>query len=429
MQYLRTAWAQKYLGIHSFIIIFSLAIWLALYPGYFSPDSLSIVQDVKNNNRPGIHGIFWYEYVHVTSFLGNYISLSTLINLLIFNFSIFFFSKSFFEKKFSFIAVIVILFPATWTFGLTLWHDVPFTSGTLLIVAITKKWMQSRTKMKISEICFFFLGIYFVLTRYNGIIIVSFFCIYVLFKLGRKNPIFLRSILVYGLFVVTMYFSTLSTTYLKNFNNASVYFMRSDISCLIAQKPDLISEFIDEKNFRDWESLSACTWFNDSKLEKNYLLEVSKVRGLFQEIFLNHPVEVLNMHYKRNEYMMNPLSALQSPAPFLHTVNDLNSSRGLLGTNIYSMANDISRSMNYLRFLIANLPLSIVVFSVIFYMRRPKYLFFGTLCVLLFVPIFVTAPTPDSRLVYPLLILVQMYVVRSLMVSVRLFRSRWRAHP
>ena len=111
--------------------------WIVFFPGFFSGDSFAAVDMATSGELTNSYTASWAIYVRIFSFHGHAIALLTLINGLLLTYSITRFAYSVMPKKNASIAsFIIILTPLAWGMGITLWHDIPMTSGFLILTAI-----------------------------------------------------------------------------------------------------------------------------------------------------------------------------------------------------------------------------------------------------------------------------------------------------
>lgn len=394
------------------VIFFSIFIWSALFPGYYSDDSINTMHDLKIGQFHGIQGTIWNLYVYIFTLFGKEPTILSLLSLLVLNFSIRFFCSEFLITKIHLKTWIIILFPATWTFGLTIWHDVPFTSGLLLSITVIKKSNFFRKKLSFQSYSILLFGNFLILTRMNGLLFSCTILILLIRKVtiqeNRATVMYLILLLILQCVPV---FNLVAGQERHQFQSGQ-YFMRADLSCLSATEPRIMEKIFKKDQLEKWKSRSACNWFNDSIVETENLATDSRaINVIYLRTLKEAPIDILIVHWKRNGYLIDPVIALKEPAPFLHTDNDWNSEKGALGEKVYQFFNIVSRSNNFFRGILANHAI-VFIFLLVLYLRGKKHALIPTfLSALLCTTNFVIAPHPDSRFVYITILFGYVFVV------------------
>lgn len=403
---------QKNRNIKISIFLFSVTIWLILYPGYYSDDSLNTIQDLKVNNFNGIQGFVWSSHAFLTSLGGTVPELSTLVGLLLLSYSILLFCNTFLPNKSNLTAIVVILIPSVWSFGLTLWHDVTFCAGILFALSLIKQTNLFETKMNKYQLVQLLASQYLVLTRLNGLAISITLIIILIWKLRKRRQELLVVPILFFVCLIPISINWLNSEKQGDVIASGQYFMRSDISCVASEKPKLLEEILTPQEIIQWKSSAACTWFNTSKVEmSSNKPKFSKTQKIWLALTVNHPIQVWEIHWQRNGYLINPVKALLKPAPFIHSSNDWSSEQGLLGSRIYTVFNALSKFSNYTRSVGANhLVLYASIFlGFVFGLRSLKYCLVALALVTLMM--FVIAPHADTRFVYSTLLIGYIVIV------------------
>ena len=110
--------------------------WIIFYPGFFSTDSFSAVSQAQSGDLSNAGTASWSLYIRYFSFLGDAIPLLTLISGLALTYSVTCLAYSLSTKKVAAISSFVLVAtPVVSAMGITLWHDIPFTAGLILVSA------------------------------------------------------------------------------------------------------------------------------------------------------------------------------------------------------------------------------------------------------------------------------------------------------
>jgi 4-amino-4-deoxy-L-arabinose transferase-like glycosyltransferase len=208
--------------------------------------------------------------------------------------------------------------------GITLWHDIPFTAGLLLVVSFIIKRLRFENRKLKADLCALLIpGAILITFKPNGIATLIVFALLLL--LQKKS----RSLCMHLLLAVSIATGiTLSLSYgvLKQAPINEYYgqeWMRADISCYAStsEGSKFIEANIDEiRNITDWASTDACTFLNNASLSVEQKTLAQKfVPGAWISILLSDPLFVLNTHFQRHEYLFpNPFSPFPE-VPFLHS--------------------------------------------------------------------------------------------------------------
>ena len=403
---------------------FSILIWIALYPGYFSSDSLNSVKDLGDLNFNGGQGVVWSIYVFISSLFGFSPALSTLTGLIILNLSIIYFCNIFCDTRQNFTVIAILAMPSTWSFGLTLWHDVTFSAGMLIALALLKKSNTFANNLTHKDFLLFLSSNFLLLTRLNGVI----FCVVFLsiFMWNKRNQLHQneKSLIIILFLGILVAIQLVGSTKQEQVLRSGQYFMRADISCIAAKKAHLLNSVLTVDEVAAWKSAQACSWFNTSQIELSQEnLRTVEISRIYFYLFINHPEELLRVHWDRNGYIFDPIGSLKTPAPFIHSHNDWNQSRGLLGEKTFTLFNDLSRIANLLRGIVANsgfFALTILLLFVFRYKSLRYCVAFGSALSLL---MFVIAPHPDTRFIFANVLIGQIILTN---LFVKLFN---RFHP
>ena len=385
--------------------------WIVFFPGFFSGDSFAAVDMAKSGELTNSYTASWAIYVRLFSFHGQAIALLTLINGLLLIYAITRFAYSVMPKKNASVAsFIIILTPLAWGMGITLWHDIPMTSGILILMAIYTEVFQKNTLTKLDLYLNLILGSILITFRPNGLPTLVVFG--VLFFIINRNRNLVR---LWLLSTFTALITILVTSYaivgLSPINSHYAQeWMRNDISCFAntAKGEGFVEANIPSIGTTEtWRSNRACTFLNDAKLTYDQKIAAQDfVPRAWIELFLSEPGFVLSTHMQRNAYLIPiPIYGIPAP-PFLHSTIEFED-RGIAWTFPVLAENMriLMRLWNVISGVSAWAGLWIVILYIILWMEADKHLkiplifSFSTLLVL-----FVFAPIPDGR--YSLIVLI-----------------------
>jgi hypothetical protein len=139
--------AQRLLREHRPTIVLTIAAflpllawWFATIPGFYSPDSIAVVDQVRTGNWSNVHTTAYTAWVYVTSLGGRSWSLVTLSQVALVGSCLVIFGRSVVQRGISLIAVTATLatltsLPHVGGLSVSVWKDVPYVAGAVLVAA------------------------------------------------------------------------------------------------------------------------------------------------------------------------------------------------------------------------------------------------------------------------------------------------------
>lgn len=404
---------SKYLFVYT-----SLIWWGLFYPGFYSGDSFGALDQAKSGDISNIYTSAWPLTLKIITLGGRVPGLATLTCVLVLSYSVTFFCRLALPKSSGKLAgALLLMTPVVGAMGITLWHDIPMTAGLLLILSIVIKTKIFQDRLSKSDLTHVILGSILAAYRPNGLVtIIVFFVLIFLIKRSRR-------VLVVGSLVilVSLTFSVLTTWAVaqKSLMN-SVYaqeWMRSDIACTWAMKPEVISQTTQNKMeqiapLSHWKNAAGCTFLNGLQFSSEQVNQSTElVPSIWLQVFGSDPLGVLKTHVTRNAYLLPiPTSRAMHP-PFLHSTIEY-SDRGIsfAQPRIVEAFRPYVRAWNGLRPItaFAGLWIAVLLLMAIFMKRsRPSTVPALAMSVALGGILFAFAPIPDGRYALPILIVSQ----------------------
>ena len=374
--------------------------WIIFYPGFFSRDSFGVIDMVKQGPITSDWTAIWPLMVKLITFNGSHPVFATLIFSQIFSISLTLFANEISRETKQFSASIILsATPVVGAMGVTLWHDIPMTSGFFLILTgINRFRIGNRYSKTIITLGVFFLGF-----RFNGVptFILAVLIFLVFFKNRKPDALLLLSLMVFGIFFsgLNVYYSAPERTQ----SAALIEWMRYDIACFAGSiKDDAYFEnaFNGNSSQKNWESGEACTWFISGEVSK---LRNSKIDSLIPSAWIKllkkNPGFIIETHLKRNSYLIPfPIYGLEK-IPFIHSTIEL-SGKGIsfLNPTLVELVRNYPRAWNYFNFIFGYSGLWLfVIFAFAIYRRNQFYFRIGVVGVVLNVTLFIVAVIPDAR--------------------------------
>ena len=294
--------------------------WLAFNPGFYSADSFGVIGMARSGNISSESTAIWAIVVKFLTINGAHPEIATLFFAQLLAFSVSVFAHALFNGKIAvWSSAALCMTPLVGAMGITLWHDIPMTSGFLLVVTGVLRYVKKEPY----PLTLLTLGVIFSSFRYNGVptLLLTFIIIGFLFK--PKKLVMVALVLAIGIGGITSVLDSRFSPPTSTHSDGFINWMRYDLSCYAAtfNDDDFFEEVFAGKTTREfWKSPQACTWFNDSDafFERPANL-TEKIPSAWLALTQKDPLFVLTTHMKRHEYL-NPIPFYgPSRMPFIHT--------------------------------------------------------------------------------------------------------------
>lgn len=400
---------QKSLLINSFIAFLW---WLIFNPGFYSSDSFGVIEMARSGTISSDSTAIWAIAVKLLTINGSHPEIGTLFFSQLLTFSISLFAHSLFQgKSASWGSSVLCMTPLVGAMGITLWHDIPMTSGFLLVATGCIRYLSKKSFAKSLIAC----GLIFTSFRHNGIptILVTLILLIIFFRPKKFFVITLiLTIFVGGL---TSSLDTKLDPKGSTHLDGLINWMGYDLSCYAATYSDeefFQREFSGKATLEFWKSSQACNWFNDSQafFKKSSNLAVN-IPSAWLALALKKPLFILRTHMKRHEYL-NPLPFFGPPSmPFLHTsIESAQQNIYFLNPNLSDRFRVYPRIWNYFNFIFGYSGLWLmIIFACAYRKKNPFYFGLGVLGLVLNSGLFVFAIISDAR--FSLFVLVSSQLV------------------
>lgn len=402
---------QKSLLINAFVAFLW---WLAFNPGFYTGDSFGVIEMARSGNISSESTAIWAIAVKFLTINGSHPELATLFFSQLLAFSISLFAHSLFKGKSAIWgSAVLCVTPLIGAMGITLWHDIPMTSGFLLVATGYLRYVKKEPH----AVTLLTFGLTFSSFRYNGIptILISLILLTIFFR--PKKFIVIALVSTIGVGVLSSGLDTRFSPPTSTHSDGLINWMRYDLSCYAANFSDeefFLKEFKGKTTVEFWKSSQACTWFNDSDaFFKRPANLAENIPSAWLALALKEPLFVLTTHLKRHEYL-NPLPFYGPPSmPFIHTTIESP------GENVYFLNADLSESLriypriwNYFNFIFGYSGFWLtIIFALAWRKRNPIYFGLGVLGLVLNGGLFIFAIISDARFSLFVLISSQLIVL------------------
>jgi len=384
--------------------------WLTFKPGFFSQDSFAATNMALTGDLNNSFTASWAIYVRLFSILGSSISLLTLINVsvliyatttLIFNLLP--------NKEASITSNLLTLTPLISGMGITLWHDIPMTSGMLLISTALIQLLKNRKTHRSIFINSLIPGSVLLTFRPNGLptLILFAICYFAYTRSSTLLKPIVISIIISTLVTLTGSYLVLRETPINNYYGQ--FWMQYDISCF-ASTPEgegFIEENLPVADTETWASSAACSFIGKSNLSSEQINESTKyVPGAWIKLMIQNPIFVLKTHLQRNEYLVPFIIGKPQLVPFLHSTIEI-SDNGIQWSNpeVAEKARAVMRAWNAARSILAFSGMWMLLLWIqVLIFKRKEWVIPGIMSFSLSLILFVFAPIPDAR--YSLYVLI-----------------------
>jgi hypothetical protein len=384
--------------------------WLVFKPGFFSGDSFAAVDMARSGDLDNSFTASWAIYVRIFSLFGHSISLLTLLNVSVLVYAT---TRAIFsllpDKKASIVSNLLTLTPLISGMGITLWHDIPMTSGVLLITAAFIQLAKNSQASKRIVIHSLIPGSILLTFRPNGLPTLILFAIFFLAYMRKSSlvkPIAV-SIVIASLVTLTGSYLVIKQSPINSYFGQ--FWMQYDISCF-ASTPEgkgFVEKNLPIADTETWASSAACSFIGNSKLTSEQINESTKyVPKAWLKLMLQDPAFLLKTHLHRNEYVVPFVLGKPQQVPFLHSTIEFED-KGIQWSNpaIAEKARVVMRIWNAARALVAFSGLWLLILWVqVLLFKRKEWLIPAIMSLSLSLILFVFAPIPDGR--YSLYVLI-----------------------
>ena len=421
-------------GVKSGIIrnaLLSMIWWIIFYPGFYSTDSFSVIEMAKTGNLSNIGTAPWALLVRNLSLHGNYPGLVTCVLSLMLSISMTVFFYSFLPaKNAATVSFILQATPLVSAMGITLWHDIPMTSGLLLVTTFVIRSIRFNAFTVDEAIKFMLPGMILITFRGNGLpTIILLFLFVFLFAFKRQG----KKLLLVGILIsisVTYFTNALLPTQKSQDYAFATGWIAYDISCYASK--DKGQGFVEKAlpgigTSQTWASAAACVWFSDAKLSAADLAKTKgKLFSAFLKLVQEDPRFVLETHLKRHEYLVPfPIFGLPKP-PFIHsTIEFADSGVKWAFPSLAEKSRLAVRAWNYGSFFFAYSGLWLLIIALAWIIsRREEYLYMLVVSIVLSASLFVVAGISDARYVLFILISGQGIAMNYLLAWLQAIRNK-----
>ena len=393
--------------------------WLAFNPGFYSADSFGVIEMARSGNISSESTAIWAIVVKFLTINGSHPEIATLFFAQLLAFSVSVFAHSLFNGKAAgWSSAALCMTPLVGAMGITLWHDIPMTSGFLLVVVGVLRYVKKEPY----ALTFLTLGIILSSFRYNGVPTILLTFILIAFVLRPKKLVVLGLVLIIGIGGLTSTLDSRFSPPTPTHSDGFINWMRYDLSCYAATYNDdeFFQEEFEGKATRDfWKSLQACTWFNDSEaFNKRPANLTEKLPSAWLALTQKKPFFVLTTHMKRHEYL-NPFPFYGPPVmPFIHTTIEYP------GQDIYFLNPDLSEKLriypriwNFFNYIFGYSGMWLLIIF-LFAWRKRSLIYFGIgiLGLVLNSGLFIFAIISDARFSLFVLIAAQLILLGELVL-------------
>jgi hypothetical protein len=407
--------------------------WVIFFPGFYSTDSFTAVRQAQSGNLEVAGGVSWALYIRYFSFLGNAIPLLTLMSGLALTYSVTCLAYSVSRRKLAAISsFFLVSTPLVYAMGITLWHDIPFTAGLILVSAYFAAQFNTECELTNRFWVLLFPGSVLLTFRPNGLPTLITFA--VILSLFYRNRNILKDLIssITVAFLISIGFSYLFFHQAPFDSLFAQEFMREDISCYASLEKG--KGFVEENlpgisNSAGWSSPEACTFISRSSLTLEEKVQaVSLLPRVWLQLIFDDPKFVLDTHLKRHAYLI-PVPIYGIPVePFIHSNIEFED-RGISWAfpQIAEKARLLPRAWNATRAFFGWAGMWFMVLIWLAFRRtKPELVPLIVMSFSLLVLLFIVAPIPDGRYALYVLIAGQLCFLSKIVELVTSLKARLR---
>ena len=394
--------------------------WLIFNPGFYSGDSIAIIQMAREGPLNSGYTTIWAIFVKILTINGAHPEIGTLFFSQLLAFSIATFTYTFLRSKHMlWSSGLICATPLVGAMGITLWHDIPMASGFLLASAGFQKLKNNDAH----AYKYLATGILFSSFRYNGLPTLLVTLIFLFSFRKNRNVVIATTCILLVIGGVTSVLNSRFNPPIPTQSDGFINWMRYDLSCYAANSDDknfFQKEFGDDSSIQDWSSKDACIWFNTSEVFQNRSAVVdAQTPSAWVELLKVQPRFILTTHLHRNAYL-NPFPIYGLPSiPFIHTtIEETDVGIKFLNSNLAERLRAYPRIWNYFNFILGYSGLwLLIIFLIAFWKKNSSYFGLGLLGLVLSSGLFVFAIISDGRFTLFTLIVGQLLALDILLKS------------
>ena len=397
--------------------------WIIFFPGFYSGDSFLALDMAKTGNLTNSGTASWAVFVRVFSLWGAVFPILNIFCGLILIYAVTQLAYALFEDKTAAPASLTLaITPLVSGMGITLWHDIPFTSGIILIVSFFIKMIRFNDRIPRSQKYSLLIpGAILVTFKPNGTATLIVFGLLFLIEKGLDNRIkhLFFAILLGAILTLSLSFGILKQDPINQYYGQE--WMRADISCYASTEHGfkmLQSEDRMVKNLFKWPSSEACTFLNNAALSVEEKTEAQNiVPTVWSNIFINDPFFLLKTHLSRHAYLIPiPVSGIPT-VPFLHSTVEFKD-RGVSWAfpEVAENARVVMRAWNASRGITSWAGIWLLIMASVMYLHKNRNIMpLVQMSIALMGLLFIAAPIGEGRYVLFVLISGQLVFIGSLL--------------
>ena len=163
--------------------------WIVFFPGFYSGDSFQALDMAQTGNLTNSGTASWAVFVRAFSLWGNaFPILSLLCGLLLIYATTQLAFSLFTDSTASPSSFILSVTPLVSGMGITLWHDIPFTAGLLLVVSFIINRLRFENRKLKADLCALLIpGAILITFKPNGIATLIVFALLLLLQKKSRS--------------------------------------------------------------------------------------------------------------------------------------------------------------------------------------------------------------------------------------------------
>lgn len=311
------------------------ALWLALYPGIFSDDSLGYWSYASTGTVYGDGPATWLSWIWLTSLGGRLPALATLAGGLTLVGSIDYWTRAFdWGRVRPWLVLFAAALPSVWAIGVTLWKDVPMTAGFFLAAGLVTRALRRRWPGSLQVALVVGVASLLISMRANGPMTALFGALIVLavaFADTRRN-VAVAALPVAILSLVFLYAPQLATDPSPGAKSGIEFAgLIADVGCaaersdlkLTPEQQSLVSSQFGLAG--EWWDAELCMWTDALYSDAEFADRMNEAGPMpaarfWLSVFVDHPVELVAARsYRLTNQLPWPITGIPRPLPFIQS--------------------------------------------------------------------------------------------------------------
>jgi hypothetical protein len=400
--------------------------WVAMYPGLYGEDSLMGLAEAVHGPVTVWFTAWWIYVIRIVSLGGRYVPLVSLGSVLTLTWAVREWMRACFPRGHARVWALCIICatPLVGALGIQLRHDAPMTAGLLIWAAVATRTRGFSTPLARRDYLHVLVAVLLLATRHNGLPTLAAAGVLGMLAPGMDRRRYAAAAVLASIGIVAV---TFGATRVSGQDHSvdrlqSIEWAIADMSCLLAKDDVTVSSDDWQRLERvatrsDWTRSEACRTLNPIYLSPTFNRAVATddadtLLRTWASLAIHNPIAMARVHAERVRLLLPPFVGGWPTAdtlPFIHSTilpNEFGLTQAF--PRFASAARLPIRAWNYLKLLLANAGLWLLILGALTWWRRGDLRFhlLPTIAAAIALELVILATAPISEGRYGLFILI-----------------------